>query len=75
MQSVVQTLKDCEDVLKQRDRTNLKNSAPQDIANCVDKFYDDFVVSMSDDLHTPVVLGALSDPLKTINDFLHTRKV
>lgn len=30
---------------------------------------------MSDDLHTPVVLAALSDPLKTINDLLHTRKV
>ena len=30
---------------------------------------------MSDDIHTPVVLAALSDPLKIINDLLHTRKV
>ncbi|KAK1372365.1 Cysteine--tRNA ligase [Heracleum sosnowskyi] len=29
---------------------------------------------MSHDLHTPVVLSALSDPLKTANDLLHTRK-
>ncbi|KAG5225244.1 cysteine--tRNA ligase [Salix suchowensis] len=29
---------------------------------------------MSDDLHTPVLLSALSDPLKIINDMLHTRK-
>ncbi|WRX20279.1 Cysteinyl-tRNA synthetase [Theobroma cacao] len=29
---------------------------------------------MSDDLHTPTVLAALSDPLKTINDLLHTCK-
>jgi hypothetical protein len=30
---------------------------------------------MYDDLHTPVVLAGLSDPLKSINDLLHTRKV
>ncbi|ERN14316.1 hypothetical protein AMTR_s00033p00195060 [Amborella trichopoda] len=30
---------------------------------------------MSDDLHTSVVLAALSEPLKTINDLLYTRKV
>uniref|UniRef100_A0A7C9E200 Cysteine--tRNA ligase n=1 Tax=Opuntia streptacantha TaxID=393608 RepID=A0A7C9E200_OPUST len=42
---IYQTLNDCEDVLKQQDRTSLKNSVPQDIANCGDKFYDDFVVS------------------------------
>lgn len=71
---IYQTLKDCEDVLKQQDRATLKDSVPQDIANCVDKFYSDFVVAMSDDLHTPVVLAALSDPLKIINDFLHTWK-
>ncbi|KAK2393934.1 cysteine--tRNA ligase, chloroplastic/mitochondrial [Trifolium repens] len=29
---------------------------------------------MYDDLHTPVVLAGLSDPLKSINDLLHTRK-
>lgn len=30
---------------------------------------------MSDDLHTPDILAALSDPLKTANDLLHTKKV
>lgn len=30
---------------------------------------------MSDDLHTNVVLAALTEPLKAMNDLLHTRKV
>lgn len=71
---IYQALQDCENVLKQQDGASLKDSVPEDIASCVDKLYNDFVVSMSDDLHTSVVLAALSDPLKTINDFLHTRK-
>ncbi|KAK2393929.1 Cysteinyl-tRNA synthetase, class Ia family protein [Trifolium repens] len=42
--------------------------------NTIDNFYDVFLTSMYDDLHTPVVLAGLSDPLKSINDLLHTRK-
>jgi hypothetical protein len=30
---------------------------------------------MSDDLHTSVALAAISEPLKVMNDLLHTRKV
>lgn len=30
---------------------------------------------MSDDINTPDALAALSDPLKAINDLLHTSKV
>ncbi|XP_043699656.1 cysteine--tRNA ligase, chloroplastic/mitochondrial isoform X1 [Telopea speciosissima] len=71
---IYQTLHDCQETLFQHDGANLKDSIPSEILNCVNKFYDDFKTSMSDDLHTPVVFAALSDPLKTINDLLHTRK-
>jgi hypothetical protein len=30
---------------------------------------------MSDDLHTSVALAAISEPLKVMNDLLHTRMV
>ncbi|XVE84485.1 hypothetical protein DITRI_Ditri17bG0017300 [Diplodiscus trichospermus] len=70
---IYQTLHDCENVLSQHE-TVLEESVPPDTLNVVSKFYNDFLASMSDDLHTPVVLAALSDPLKTINDLLHTRK-
>ncbi|XWS13197.1 hypothetical protein CRYUN_Cryun36dG0016800 [Craigia yunnanensis] len=70
---IYQTLHDCENVLSQRD-TGLQESIPPDTLNVINKFHNDFLASMSDDLHTPVVLAALSDPLKTINDLLHTRK-
>lgn len=59
----------------QHDAESRKDSIPPDTLNCINKFHNDFVTSMSDDLHTPVVLASLSDPLKTINDLLHTRKV
>lgn len=71
----MQTLYDCECVLSQHDVAIGKDSVLPDTVNSIDKFHNDFVASMSDDLHTPVVLAALSDPLKTINDLLHTRKV
>nr|XP_010928295.1 cysteine--tRNA ligase, chloroplastic/mitochondrial isoform X1 [Elaeis guineensis] len=71
---IYQTLCDCEEVLSQHDARNLKDSIPADILNCIQKFLVDFENSISDDLHTPVVLAGLSEPLKTINDLLHTRK-
>ena len=70
----LQTLHDCQNAMDQDDMTK-KDSVPPHILDCINKFYNDFLTSMSDDLHTPVVLAALSDPLKTINDLLHTRKV
>ncbi|ONI34476.1 hypothetical protein PRUPE_1G483800 [Prunus persica] len=71
---IYQTLHDCESALSQRDVVTLKDTIPPDTVNIINNFYNVFVTSMSDDLHTPVVLAALSDPLKTINDLLHTRK-
>ncbi|MBA0696196.1 hypothetical protein Goari_002771 [Gossypium aridum] len=70
---IYQTLHDCENVLSQHDK-GLQESIPPETLNVINKFHNDFLTSMSDDLHTPVVLAALSDPLKTINDLLHTRK-
>lgn len=71
----MQTLQDSQALLSEYGRANLKDSIPQDIVSCINDLQNSFVISMSDDLHTPVVLAALSDPLKTINDLLHTRKV
>uniref|UniRef100_A0A803QAH7 cysteine--tRNA ligase n=1 Tax=Cannabis sativa TaxID=3483 RepID=A0A803QAH7_CANSA len=71
---IYQTLHDCEDVLRQHEVTALKDSIPPNIMEEINKFQNVFVESMSDDLHTTVVLAALSDPLKTINDLLHTCK-
>ncbi|KAJ8751715.1 hypothetical protein K2173_025886 [Erythroxylum novogranatense] len=71
---IFQTLQDCANFASQPDEAIERVSLPPDIMNCIDKFKILFSASMSDDLHTPVVLAALSDPLKVINDLLHTRK-
>ncbi|XP_027150505.1 cysteine--tRNA ligase, chloroplastic/mitochondrial-like [Coffea eugenioides] len=68
------SLYDCENVLGEDDEATWKNVNPPATASCINEFHDDFLTSMSDDLHTPVVLAAMSDPLKTINDLIHTRK-
>lgn len=71
----MQTLHDCESVLTQHDDDSWKDSIPPEIASCINKFHDECITSLSDDLHTPVALAAMSEPLKIINDLLHTRKV
>ncbi|KAL0330560.1 UNVERIFIED_CONTAM: Cysteine--tRNA ligase, chloroplastic/mitochondrial [Sesamum radiatum] len=71
---IFQTLHDCERILTQYDDASLKDSIPAGIATCIKNFYDECLTSMLDDLHTPVALAAMSEPLKTINDLLHTRK-
>ncbi|XP_062076504.1 cysteine--tRNA ligase, chloroplastic/mitochondrial-like isoform X2 [Humulus lupulus] len=71
---IYQALHDCEDVLRQHNVTTLKDSIPPNIMDEINRFQNVFVESMSDDINTTVVLAALSDPLKIINDLLHTRK-
>ncbi|XP_057727136.1 cysteine--tRNA ligase, chloroplastic/mitochondrial isoform X1 [Arachis stenosperma] len=71
---IYETLHECESFLNQHDQTVRKDSIPPDTANIIDNFHNVFVTSMSDDLHTPVVLSGLADPLKSINDLLHTRQ-
>jgi cysteinyl-tRNA synthetase len=41
----------------------------------VTSFKATFKSCMADDLHTPVVVSSFSDPLKFMNNLLHTRKV
>lgn len=60
--------------ISQHDEASRKDSIPAETANCINKFQDEVFSSISDDLHTPVALAAMSDPLKLINDLLHTRK-
>ncbi|XP_027354658.1 cysteine--tRNA ligase, chloroplastic/mitochondrial isoform X2 [Abrus precatorius] len=71
---VYETLHECESFLNQHDQTVRKDSIPTDTSSIIKNFHDVFFTSMSDDLHTPVVLAGLSEPLKSINDLLHTRK-
>ncbi|XP_055960424.1 cysteine--tRNA ligase CPS1 homolog, chloroplastic/mitochondrial-like isoform X2 [Mercurialis annua] len=71
---IYQTLYDCETVIGLHKVASDKDSVPTEILNCINTFHYVSVSSMSDDLHTPVLLAALSDPLKIINDMLHTRK-
>lgn len=71
---MLQTLHDCEDFVSQDNVTSMGNIPPQTI-DCINNFEDILFTAMSDDLHTPDVLAALSDPLKTANDLLHTKKV
>ncbi|KAK4802079.1 hypothetical protein SAY86_000282 [Trapa natans] len=71
---VYQTLHECEKALSENISLEGSDSIPPDTLNCISKFQNEFQASMSDDLHTPVILAGMSDVLKTINDLLHTRK-
>lgn len=71
----LQTLYDCGELLGQQPQDSGQLTAPDDISNCISRFQAEFKTSMSDDMHTPVVLAAMSEPLKAINDLLHTRQV
>lgn len=71
---IYQTLHDCEEILSQHPEGTKMDSIPDVTSTCINKFLDDFETSMLDDIHTPVVLAAMSDPLKAINDLLHTRQ-
>ncbi|KAE9586936.1 hypothetical protein Lal_00004795 [Lupinus albus] len=70
---IYETLHECESFLIEHDQTVRKDSVPTDTLTIIDNFQNVFLTSMSDDLHTPVVLAGLSEPLKSINDLLHTR--
>ncbi|KAL7159034.1 hypothetical protein ABFS83_01G002000 [Erythranthe nasuta] len=71
---IYQTLHDCESITANYDEASLKDSIPSETETCINKFHDECLTSMSDDLHTTVALAAMSEPLKNLNDLLHTRK-
>eukprot|EP00249_Psilotum_nudum_P012029 c23540_g1_i1 orf=41-1861(+) len=68
---IFQTLEDCEKCLANYDGKGIASDESQ---ACVSKLRSAFLSSMADDLHTPVTLAALSEPLKTLNDLIHTPK-
>ncbi|XP_006661527.1 cysteine--tRNA ligase CPS1 homolog, chloroplastic/mitochondrial [Oryza brachyantha] len=68
-----QTLQDCEENCRQH-QSNAGDPLPVNTTNFIQKLHDEFEASMSDDLHTSVALAAVSEPLKVMNDLLHTRK-
>jgi cysteinyl-tRNA synthetase len=53
----------------------MDESLPPKPFECLEKLNKELNNCMSDDLHTAIVLAALSDPLKLMNDLLHTWKV
>ncbi|XP_020674820.1 cysteine--tRNA ligase CPS1 homolog, chloroplastic/mitochondrial isoform X2 [Dendrobium catenatum] len=71
---IYQTICDCDNSLNQFNGENLKDYVPKYIVDCINKFLFDFEKSLADDLHTPIALASFSEPLKIINDLLHTRK-
>ncbi|PWA49090.1 Aminoacyl-tRNA synthetase, class 1a, anticodon-binding [Artemisia annua] len=71
---IYQTLQDCEEAVCLQNEPSLNDNLPTEIDDMIEKFNDVFLYSMSDDLHSADVLSAISDPLKTANDLLHTRK-
>ena len=73
--SWLQTSQDCEEAVCQQKEPSLNDNIPTEIDDLIERFNDVFLYSMSDDLHSADVLSAISDPLKTANDLLHTRKV
>ncbi|KAJ3688786.1 hypothetical protein LUZ61_017950 [Rhynchospora tenuis] len=71
---IYQTLHECEVLLSAEEKPIAAEDSPPKTSECLQKLNRELRVCMSDDLHTPMVLSALSDPLKRINDLLHTRK-
>ncbi|XP_077222224.1 cysteine--tRNA ligase, chloroplastic/mitochondrial-like [Tasmannia lanceolata] len=64
---IYQTLHDCAEALPPSQGGNLKERIIPDAQECIKKFCTVVQTSMADDLHTNVVLSALSEPLKAIN--------
>eukprot|EP00262_Sarcandra_glabra_P004317 TRINITY_DN15272_c0_g1_i1.p1 TRINITY_DN15272_c0_g1~~TRINITY_DN15272_c0_g1_i1.p1 ORF type:complete len:516 (-),score=81.35 TRINITY_DN15272_c0_g1_i1:400-1947(-) len=71
---IYQTLHDCEEMLSPYREGSLKERMTPDAQKCINKFHTDFQTSMADDLHTPVILAAILEPLKTINSTLNSFK-
>ncbi|THU63228.1 hypothetical protein C4D60_Mb01t13520 [Musa balbisiana] len=67
---IYQTLYDCEQALSPFRQENIQGQVPADVKELIDKFHSDFLASMSDDLHTAVVLDDLMEPFKAINSNL-----
>jgi len=56
------------EVLRQAEANSTSASASADVLSAVES-------ALCDDLNTPQAIALLSEPLKTLNDLMHTRKV
>ncbi|KAF9596414.1 hypothetical protein IFM89_010678 [Coptis chinensis] len=72
---IYQTLRDCEEVLSQRSKWIARTTFLLLLKLALINFIMILRYLCWDDLHTPAILAAMSDPLKTINNLLHTRQV
>ncbi|GJU66165.1 putative reverse transcriptase domain-containing protein [Tanacetum coccineum] len=70
-----QILQDCEEAVCQQNEPSLNDNIPTEIDDMIEDFNDVFIYAMSEDLHSPVVLSAISYPFKAANDLLHTHKM
>ncbi|KAG6549236.1 hypothetical protein Mapa_009222 [Marchantia paleacea] len=67
-----QTLADCMQLLSETSPES--QPASKEVTECVKGMKTTFFTAMSDDLLTPVAVAAFSEPLKLMNDLLHTKK-
>ncbi|KAL2630897.1 hypothetical protein R1flu_015583 [Riccia fluitans] len=67
-----QTLADSVEFLN--DTSSESQPASKEVQDCVKAMKSTFFTAMSDDLLTPVAVAAFSEPLKLMNDLLHTKK-
>ena len=68
-----QALSDCDQIVSEEHKGN--DGASKEIFKLGKSLPAAFRTSMADDLHTPTAVAALSEPLKVMNDLMHTRKV
>lgn len=69
---IYQTLEDCTQCLSTDAKWN--SSISTEGKACIERLRHSFKCSMADDLLTPAVIAALSEPLKIMNDLLHTKQ-
>ncbi|KAK9908941.1 hypothetical protein WJX75_005015 [Coccomyxa subellipsoidea] len=71
---VFQTLQDAEAALAAAAEAGEEVSVVQEEHNEGIKLLDSVEASLCDDLNTPQAIAALSEPLKVLNDLIHTKK-
>lgn len=69
-----QALADAEQVLNEQGSKEATGNPSKEATELAKSFKAIFKSSMADDLHTPVVVASFSDPLKFMNNLLHTKK-
>jgi hypothetical protein len=68
-----QALADCNQILNEQGKGN--EAVSKEASEYAKSMKAALTSSMADDLCTPVAIAALSEPLKLMNDLMHTKKV